>query len=175
MVIASRVCKPEDLGLSKLQAAVIAGLIFIVVLVMGLAAIGHFTQNNGRVTMTPTELAPLDMTVGQMLDKLATTANDMKGEKVAANVDEDVAVIGARVKDGARLTYFYAITNGSDGQIDTTAAQEIAEKLARKVCRDRISRAAIDGGGLIVFDYRGTEGETVTKIKVDRAACTAVM
>lgn len=171
MVIASRVCKPEDLGLSKLQAAVIAGLIFIVVLVMGLAAIGHFTQNNGRVTMTPTELAPLDMTVGQMLDKLATTAKDMKGEKVAANV----AVIGARVKDGARLTYFYAITNGSDGQIDTTAAQEIAEKLARKVCRDRISRAAIDGGGLIVFDYRGTEGETVTKIKVDRAACTAVM
>ena len=40
MVIASRVCKPEDLGLSKLQAAVIAGLIFMVVLVMGLAAVG---------------------------------------------------------------------------------------------------------------------------------------
>ncbi len=106
-----------------------------------------------------------------MLDKLATTANDMKGEKVAANV----VVIGARVKDGARLIYSFAITNVSGGQLDTTAAREIAGKLKRKVCGDRISRAAIDGGGLIVFDYRGTEGETVTKIKVDRAACTAVM
>jgi hypothetical protein len=111
------------------------------------------------------------MTLGEMLDKLATTANDMKGELVADNV----AVIGARVKDGARLTYFYAITNASGGPIDTTAAREIAEKLKRKTCNDRMSRAAIDGGGLIVFDYRGSDGETVTKVTVDRAACDAAM
>ena len=155
--------------MSKLQALVIAGPIFMVVLVMGLAAIGHYAQKSGRVTMTPIELAPVDMSVGDILDKLAKTANDMKGEKVAPNV----AVIGARVKDGTRLTYYYTITNVSSERIDISAVNTIAKKLEREVCEDRISRTAIDGGGVIVYDYRDNTGNTVASISVDRSACAA--
>ena len=156
--------------MSKLQALVIAGLIFMVVLVLGLAAIGHYTQKSGRVKITPIELAPVDMSVGEILDKLAKTANDIKGEKVAANV----AVIGARVKDGTRLTYYYTITNVSGGQVDIGAMNEIAKKFKRLVCADRISRTAIDGGGLIVYDYRDKTGNAIASIRVDRSACAAV-
>ena len=156
--------------MSKLQAVVIAGLMFLVVLVMGLAAIGHYAQKSGRVKITPIELTPVDMSVGDILDKLAKTANDMKGEKVAPNV----AVIGARVKDGMRLTYYYTITNVSGGQVNIGAVNEIAKKLKREVCEDRISRTAIDGGGSIVYDYRDKTGNAVASIKVDRSACAAL-
>ena len=155
--------------MSKLQVAIIAGLIAMVVVILGLAAIGHYAQQTGQVETAAPEPDLEDMTVGQILDKLARTANGMKGEKVAANV----VVKGARVKDDRRLTYYYTITNVVGGQVDTTAVNEIAKELKRKVCEDRISRTAIDGGGLIVYDYRDKSGNPVASIRVDRGACAA--
>ncbi len=107
------------------------------------------------------------MPVAEILENLASAANGMKGEKVAANV----IVSGATVKDGKHLTYIYRIPQMASGGVDDDIARKAAKEMKRAVCRDRMMRKAVDGGAEILYSYRNQTGRVVYEVEIDKADC----
>ncbi len=111
-----------------------------------------------------------DMTVAQVLDKLASAANAMKGREVGPNV----IVNRASVENGQRLTYFYTIPTIVDGQYNRALAEKLIEEVKRQACADPFQRRAIDGGAEIRYAYRQSNGATIFTIDIDQWACAGV-
>ena len=107
------------------------------------------------------------MPVAEILENLASAANSMKGEKVAANV----IVSGATVDDGKRLTYIYRIPQLASGGVDEELARKVAKKMKREVCRNRMMRQAVDGGAEFLYSYRNQRGQVVYEVEIDQADC----
>lgn len=108
------------------------------------------------------------MPVAEILENLASAANSMKGEKVAANV----IVSGATIEDGKRLTYIYRIPQVASGGVDEEVAQKAAKEMKRQVCRDRMMRKAVDGGAEFLYSYRNQKGRVVYEVEIHKADCT---
>ena len=107
------------------------------------------------------------MPVAEILENLASAANSMKGEKVAANV----IVSGATIKDGKQLTYIYRIPQMASGGVDEEIAQKAAKEMKRQVCRNRMMRKAVDGGAAFLYSYRNQKGRVIYEVEIDKADC----
>lgn len=111
-----------------------------------------------------------DMTVAEVLNKLASAANAMKGQEVGPNV----IVNRASVENGQRLTYYYTIPTIVDGRYDRALAEKLIEEVKRQACADPIQRRAVDGGAKIRYAYRQSDGATIVTIDIDQGACAGV-
>ena len=131
----------------------VGAMLFVVVL----AAVG---ASNNR--------AKSDMTVAEILGKLAKAADEMTGREVAPNV----VVSGASIEDGTRLTYHYRIPQLANGQIDYELGNQLSLQMKRKVCGDRMMRRALDGGAEIRYLYRGNSGSVVFTVEIDKEVCS---
>lgn len=112
-----------------------------------------------------------EMTVADVLDKLASATNAMKGQEVGPNV----FVNRASVENGQRLTYFYTIPTAVDGQYDRELAAKLIEEVKRQACADPIQRRAVDGGAEIHYAYRQSDGATIFTVDIDRWTCGRVV
>jgi hypothetical protein len=107
------------------------------------------------------------MPVAEILENLASAANGMKGDQIAANV----IVGGATIKDGKRLTYIYRIPQMASGGVDEEVAQQAAKKMKREVCRNRMMRQAVYGGAAFLYSYRNQKGRVVYEVEIDKGDC----
>lgn len=129
----------------------VGAMLFVVVL----AALG--TSNNR---------AKSDMTVAEILENLATAADEMRGREVAPNV----VVSGASVENGTRLTYHYRIPQLA--KIDYELGHKLSLQMKRQVCGDWMMRRALDGGAEIHYLYRGNTGRVVYTVEIDKEVCS---
>ena len=113
------------------------------------------------------ERAKKDMTVAEVLDKLASAANAMKGQEVGP----DIIVNRASVENGRRLTYYYTIPTIVDGRYDRALAEKLIEEVKRQACADPTQRRAVDGGAEIRYAYRQSDGAKIVTVDIDRWAC----
>lgn len=113
------------------------------------------------------ERARKDMTVAEVLDRLASAANAMKGQEVGPNI----IVNRASVENGQRLTYYYTIPTIVDGRYDRALAEKLIEEVKRQACADPTQRRAVDRGAEIRYAYRQSDGATIVTIDIDQWAC----
>ncbi len=129
----------------------VGAMLFVVVL----AALG---ASNNR--------AKSDMTVAEILENMATAADEMKGREIAPNV----VISGASVEDGTRLTYYYRILQLA--KIDYELGHKLSLKMKREVCGDRTIRRALDGGAEILYLYRSNNGRVVFTVEINKDVCS---
>lgn len=111
-----------------------------------------------------------DLTVAEVLEKLASAANALKGREIGHNV----IVNRASVQNGRRLTYYYTIPTVVDGEYDRALADELIDEAKRQACADPIQRRALDGGAEIHYAYRQRDGATIFTIDIDQRTCARV-
>lgn len=141
--------------MSRMKVAVIAGF-----------ATGVAFFSLIIVSASQHQSAP-DMPVEDILNKLADTANDMKGTEAGPNVIID----SATVEEGKRLTYYYNVTSVRNGRYDRDRANEAEKLVRREACRDKIQSQAIKGGGVIRYAYRDAKGRHLFTIVVSQRIC----
>ncbi|MDJ0609416.1 MAG: hypothetical protein QNJ67_10605 [Kiloniellales bacterium] len=119
----------------------------------------------GANVATQTDRQAGDMPVSDILANLASAANDMVGEKAAHNI----VINGAKVESDTRLVYYYRVVGGT--HIDRSIVDEKTRELKRAVCRDRMSRRALDGGAHIRYSYRSIKGNELLGVSVTAMDC----
>ncbi len=119
----------------------------------------------GANVATQTDRQAGDMPVSDILANLASAANDMVGEKAAHNI----VINGAKVESDTRLVYYYRVVGGT--HIDRSIVDEKTRELKRAVCRDRMSRRALDGGAQIRYSYRSIKGNELLGVSVTAMDC----
>lgn len=142
--------------MSKAMPAIVGGVAAMVGF-MAMVAVGASSHQPRR-----------DMTVADILDKLAAAANDIKGQEVGPNVFVD----SATVEDGKRLTYYYTVPNATKGDIDRKAADKAKRLIREQACDNRMMRKAMDDGAVINYFYRNQAGDTLFTIRVSERICT---
>ena len=143
--------------MGSMRKAVLGGLgTLLVFLLLAESVTGH------------RERAKRDMTVAEVLDKLASAANAMKGQEVGPNI----IVNRASVENGRRLTYYYTIPTIVDERYDRAHAEKLIEDVKQQVCADPVQRRVVDGGAEIHYAYRQSNGATIFTVDIDRWTCS---
>ena len=120
----------------------------------------------GANVATQSDREAAAMPVSDILANLASAANDMVGEKAAHNI----VINGARVEGDTQLIYYYRVVGGT--HIDRSIVDEKTRELKRAVCRDRMSRHALNGGAEIRYSYRSIKGNELLGVAVTVTDCT---
>lgn len=106
--------------------------------------------------------------LSRVVEKMAATANGMRGENVASNVIVEKATIA---NGGKVVTYHYRITNVSADNYDRALAQKLKTKLQKKACRDRVNKKALALGAEVRYAYKGSQGVRFFTIPINRGVC----
>ncbi len=133
-------------------------------LIFGALMFGMFFVLGANVATVSNQEADA-MPVSDILTNLASAANEMVGQKAAHNI----VINGAEVESDTRLVYYYRVVGGT--HIDHSVLDEKTRELKRAVCRDRMSRRALDGGAEIRYSYRSIKGNELLGIAVTAPDC----
>ena len=133
-------------------------------LIFGALMFGMFFVLGANVATVSNQEADA-MPVSDILTNLASAANEMVGQKAAHNI----VINGAEVESDTRLVYYYRVVGGT--HIDHSVLDEKTRELKRAVCRDRMSRRALDGGAEIRYSYRSIKGNELLGVSVTAMDC----
>jgi len=147
----------------RVRTATFGGIVIVTAVVAVLAGRAWL---DGKVGGKPSET---DNAVSTILEKLADSANELKGAEIETNVFFN----GAIIEDGRLLTYAYTVEGVPDRPFDARIVRMARDQLNRESCADRIVRTAIDGGGAVRYLYLSSSGTRVLAIEVDRRTCLA--
>jgi hypothetical protein len=106
--------------------------------------------------------------------KIAQIAGQANGAAPAA-VDPNTRLDGAKAGPGLRLTVMYTLVNAeSTGVNSATFEALLAPTIKENSCANPDLRPLIDQGVAVVLEYRGTRGDPIGTINVDRGTCGAL-
>jgi hypothetical protein len=131
-----------------------------VVLVAALAACGKEAEHIKKVQSLTRKLA-----------EIAGQAN----QAAPALVDSDTRLDGARAGPGLKLTSMYTLVNAESNGVDSTTFEaKLAPIVKSGSCENPELRPLIDQGVVVVLEYRGSQGNLIGTISLDRDTCAAL-
>lgn len=105
------------------------------------------------------------------LAEIAGQAN----QAAPANVDSDTRLDGARAGPGLRLTSTYTLVNSeSNGVNGATFDTKLTPVIKKAGCENPDLRPLIDQGVVVVLEYRGSKGNPIGTINLNRDTCGAL-
>ena len=111
------------------------------------------------------------MLLKKRLAEIAGQAN----QAAPAEIDANTRLDGARAGPGLRLTSTYTLLNPESEGIDsTTFGTKLTPAVKKASCENPDLRPLIDQGVVVVLEYRGTDGNPMGTITVDRDTCRAL-
>ena len=106
--------------------------------------------------------------------RLAEIAGQANGA-APANIDPDTRLDGARAGPGLKLTTQYTLVNAEANGVDSAAFEtKLAPVVKKGSCENPDLRPLIDQGVLVVLEYRGTKGNPIATVNVNRDTCRSL-
>jgi len=135
-------------------------LAYCAMLVAALAACGEGAEQMKKAQSLTRRLA-----------EIAGQAN----QAAPADIDSDTRLDGARAGPGLKLTSMYTLLNApSNGVNRTTFEAKLAPTIERSSCDNPELRPLIDQGVVVVLEYRGSHGDEIGTISLNRDTCAAL-
>ena len=105
--------------------------------------------------------------------RLAQIAGQANGA-APAEVDANTRLDGVKAGPGLRLTSSYTLLNPAAEGIDsTTFGTKLTPTVQEGSCKNPDLRPLIDRGVIVVLEYRGTDGNPIGTVSINRDTCTA--
>jgi hypothetical protein len=106
--------------------------------------------------------------------RLAEIAGQANGAAPAA-IDPNTRLDGAKAGPGLRLTTMYTLMNPeSEGISSTTFEAKLTPVVKEGSCKNPDLRPLIDQGVVVVLEYRGSDGNPIGTVSINRDTCAAV-
>jgi hypothetical protein len=111
------------------------------------------------------------MAVKRRLAEIAGQAN----QAAPADVDPDTRLDGARAGPGLRLTSMYTLVNSEANGVDSATFETKLTPVVKKAsCTNPDLRPLIDQGVVVVLEYRGSKGNPIGTVSINRDTCSAI-
>lgn len=105
------------------------------------------------------------------LAQIAAQAN----QAAPANVDLNTRLDGARAGPGLKLTSMYTLVHAEANGVDSaTFEAKLGPIIRQGSCENTDLRPLIDQGVVVVLEYRGSQGNLIGTINVNRDTCSAL-
>jgi hypothetical protein len=124
-------------------------------------------------TQKPKGSTPLNSTraLERRLAEIAGQAN----QAAPANIDANTRLDGVRAGPGLRLTSTYTLVNTeSEGVNSTTFEAKVGPVVKTGSCQNPDLRPLIDQGVVVVLEYRGSDGNPIGTLSINRDTCGAL-
>jgi hypothetical protein len=105
------------------------------------------------------------------LSQIAGQAN----QAAPASVDPDTRLDGVKAGPGLLLTSTYTLVNSESNGVDSTTFEtKLGPTIKKASCENAELRSLIDQGVVVVLEYRGTQGNPIGTISINRDTCVAL-
>jgi len=105
------------------------------------------------------------------LAEIAGQAN----QAAPANIDSNTRLDGAKAGPGLKLTSTYTLVNPeSEGISSATFETKLTPVVTEASCKNPELRPLIDQGVVVVLEYRGTDGNPIGTVSINRDTCGAL-
>ena len=104
------------------------------------------------------------------LSEIAGQAN----QAAPADIDADTRLDGVKAGPGLRLTSTYTLLNpDSEGISSATFGTKLTPVVTEASCKNPDLRPLINQGVVVVLEYRGSDGNPIGTLSVNRDSCVA--
>jgi hypothetical protein len=108
--------------------------------------------------------------IKRRLAEIAGQAN----QAAPANVDSDTRLDGARAGPGLQLTSMYTLVNSESNGVNSAVFEtKLTPVIKEASCANPELRPLIDQGVVVVLEYRGSNGNPIGTVSVNRDTCAA--
>ena len=135
---------------------------------LALAACGAKDSQAGK----PDRAAQLkaNLVLQRKIAQIAGQAN----QAAPAAVDPDTRLDGAKAGPGLKLTTTYTLVNAAANGVNSdTFATKLTPVVTKGSCENPELRPLIDGGVVVVLEYRGLDGKPIGTVSINRDSCRA--
>ena len=139
------------------------------VMCVALVACGMKDPQAGK----PNGAKPLNSTraLERRLSEIAGQAN----QAAPADIDANTRLDGVKAGPGLRLTSTYTLLNPeSEGISSETFGTKLTPIVTEASCKNPDLRPLINQGVVVVLEYRGSDGNPIGTLSVNRDSCGAV-
>jgi hypothetical protein len=127
---------------------------------------------SGKDPAKPAGSRPLN-SVRSLERRLAEIAGQAN-QAAPADIDPNTRLDGAKAGPGLRLTTTYTLINSeSEGISSTTFETKLTPVVKQGSCTNPDLRPLIDQGVVVVLEYRGTDGNPIGTVSINRDTCAA--
>lgn len=155
--------------MKKKWLLVIGGVVAILV-ILGVTFSGKITKNFAKIESYYAKVFHQSVSEGMSegFKKTADKLNQRGPVMVSKYVRWDKTVAGP----GARITYFYTLTNLASHDINQDRLNSnLRERIANAICNNPKMKPSIDLGASYVYVYRGNDGVKVAYVEVNSQSC----
>ena len=118
----------------------------------------------------PQAAKPDPRAIERRLAQIAGQAN----QAAPATVDANTRLDGAKAGPGLKLTTTYTLINPeSEGISSATFDTKLTPVVKEGSCKNADLRPLIDLGVVVVLEYRGTDGNPIGTVSINRDSCAA--
>lgn len=144
-------------------------LAFIVIIVS--VVIGHgIGKLFGHAAVSPPK--PDAQQIESELIKALTVASDQINRRAPIKVDEETRLDRSEVGPGARLTYYYSLTNYLSRDIEPSWLQAYLKPEVKKgACANNKGLFTMQNGATFVYAYSGKDGMEIGRFAINKNDC----
>jgi hypothetical protein len=118
----------------------------------------------------PQTAKPDARSIERRLAQIAGQAN----QAAPADIDPNTRLDGAKAGPGLRLTTTYTLINPeAEGISSSTFDTKLTPVVKEGSCKNPELRPLIDLGVVVVLEYRGTDGNPIGTVNINRDSCAA--
>lgn len=140
------------------KRAALLGMVF--------AALAACDPQTGKPVSTPSNSVQLQRRLAQVAAQANLAA--------PADIDANTRLDGVRAGPGLRLTSSYTLVNSKSEGIDSATFQTKLTPVIRNAsCSNPELREFIDQGVVVVLEYRGSDGNPIGTLSINRDTCAA--
>ena len=121
----------------------------------------------------PNGATPLNST--RALEKRLSEIAGQANQAAPADIDANTRLDGVKAGPGLRLTSTYTLLNPeSEGISSETFGTKLTPIVTEASCKNPDLRPLINQGVVVVLEYRGSDGNPIGTLSVNRDSCGAV-
>jgi hypothetical protein len=111
-----------------------------------------------------------DLTLQRQIAQIAGQANGA----APAMVDPNTRLDGAKAGPGLKLTVVYTLVRAESNGVNGAKFEALlAPTIVENSCANPDLRQVIDQGVVVILEYRGTRGDPIGMVNVNRGTCRA--